>query len=261
MWIMEFINKIFRLFRKGGESTEKIDMPVNRKAISDHAQKPVVFDRIVELANGGKQEIKTEEAIKEENIIEEQTVKENRIIVPSTKGNVNFVNIDVKKLELVRVEREAETITAYSKLLVKNIAHFKDTKEPADIEGVVKKFKMIFIHSMELKNLLSSIDERFFEYLAANLENEGLKKELEEGKKKSDNVEALLIKMGLYDELFNPEKSADYKKNIEEAVHKGEFIKELEQLEKLLVNNINDKKTGIGVNIDKAVAKLGEIKR
>lgn len=278
---MEFIKKIFGFFRKPWkteavfeapkskafsgkeESTEKIDMSVNRKAISDHAQKPVVFDRIVELANGGKQEIKTEGEFKEESIIEEpaETVKEDRIIVPSTKGNVNFVNIDIKKLELVRVEREAETIIAYSKLLVKNIAHFRDSKEHTDIEGVVKKFKMIFIHSMELKNLLSSINEGFFEYLLANLENEGLKKELEEGKKKSDEIEALLMKMGLYDELFNPEKSADYKKNIEEAVHKGEFIKELEQLEKLLVNNINDKKNGIAINIDKAVAKLREIKR
>lgn len=260
---MEFINKILRFFRKDEESAEKINMSVNRKAISDHAQKPMVFDRIVELANQEKPEIETKETTAEtgEEKPAWEPIAEERIIVPATRGNVNFVNIDVKKLELIRVEREAETITAYSKLLVKNIAHFKEGNEQAELDGVVKKFKMIFVHSMELKNLLSYINESFFEYILSNLTDEQVRKQIEEGKKKTDEIEGLLTKIGSYDDLINPEKSADYKKNIEEIVHKGEFIKEVEQLGKLLMNNVNDKKTGISININKVVARLGEIKK
>ena len=109
---MGFINKITGFFRKKEESTEKIDMSVNRKTISDYDQKPQVFDRIVGLANQKKpvedkqesveesfenEQKERHEVVEEESAVSDYTPKE-KIIVPSTKGNVNFVNIDVNKL-------------------------------------------------------------------------------------------------------------------------------------------------------------------
>lgn len=234
MWIMDFIRRIIGFFRKSEVSKDKLD-------------------RIVEIANSEKPIEIPEKPLEAPE--KQANGKESEIIEKIQISETAEININ--KLELVKVEREAETIAAYSKLLVKNIGYYRNNKNEGDSEGISKKYKMIFTHSMELKNLLSAINEMFFEVVLGSLSAEKPeRKEIEEEQKKVLEVNELLARIGLYDEQFNQEKTSDYRKNIEKEVDGGEFISKLEELTKMLNERVLNRKTGINAKINAIMQKV-----
>lgn len=285
MKLIDFFKRIFGRENISKEEIEKVIEPASETANTDNASvnsseeklhdefmnesvisKEISEDRMPEGEEESEDSYleKTEEEIGK--IVEEPIDEkakfggDTKIVVPSLRRDArNFIHIDVAKLGLITIERESETIGAYTKLLTKDIALYKSDKNEDRINGIEKKYKMIFVHCMELKNLLSSLNELFYEYLLKNLPDENeLKGEIEKELNRSIELIGLLAKAGLYDELFNPEKTDKYKENIESEVHKGEFIKEMEELAKKLSENINDKQKGISAGVLRAFKKLKE---
>lgn len=218
-----------------------------------------IADNAVDVSNTNLTEehkAKQEDDIEITNKTSRETGK--KIIIPTQRQDGRkFIQISVEKLELNAIEREAETITAYYKLLAKDIAHYKDEKTDELVGSIEKKYKMIVMHSTELNNLISALNELFYEYLSNNLLNENVSKnKLEEGQKKICIVQEKLAKIISYDDLFNHEKTSQYKDNINKEADKGEFMKELEDLSKYLVGNINNKKDGINNNVNEIVALI-----
>lgn len=238
---------------------------INGSIVQNEANKNIVnknheiAGNIVDTGNvnlSEEQESKQEDDIEITNKTDYKT--EKKIIIPTQRQDGRkFIQISVEKLELNAIEREAETITAYYKLLAKDIAHYKDEKTDELAGSIEKKYKMIFMHSTELNNLISALNELFYEYLLNNLLNENVSKnKLEEGQKKICIAQEKLAKITSYDDLFNHEKTSQYKDNINKEAEKGEFMKELEDLSKYLVEGINNKKDGINNNVNEIVALI-----
>ena len=283
MVFSSLVNKIKGVFKKPN-SDENIQSNIQQNPTSEVEQttetsQQVEANEITE--NEQKSEQNTESPVEEnqnfespleesnptpiEEIQEEVQVQEikpssgNKIIIPNQREDARkFIHIDLEKLELSKIERESETITAYYKLLSKDVANYKDAKSDSYISSIEKKYKMIFIHAMELKNLLSALNELFYEYLINNIAEDHVSKPLlEEGQKKVIEIIGMLAKLGLYDELFNPEKSPEkYSENIDSEIHKGVFMKDTEELSKYLAENINNKKSSISTNVGLIIDKI-----
>lgn len=234
MGFMDFIRKIIGFFRRSEVARDKLD-------------------RIVEIANSEKPAEIPEKPLeaREKQAEGKEAERIEKIQISET------TEININRLELVKVEREAETIATYSRLLVKNIVSYRNNKNDSDIEGISKKYKMIFTHSMELKNLLSAINEMFFDLLLGSLSADNPeRKKIEEEQKKVLEVNELLAKIGLYDEQFNQEKTSDYRKNIEKEAGGGEFILELGELAKMLNERVLNRKSGLNAKVNAIMQKV-----
>lgn len=269
MGFKDILRKIKNFFQKEEVSQETVNKILPESEQIQEKPKENTTETIQELLEETppivevkSQEDNIEEAVKGETIKEEvrEAVKEadskmnpseKPLILPSEKPDSSrrFISIDLNKLELNKIEREAETITAYSKLLAKDIVLFRDEKDETKLSGITTKFRMIFTHSMELKNLLETLNELFYIYLLNNLsENHKTIEHLKDGQKKLNEIVTLLAKLGLYDELFNSEKTPEAQKNLESEIEKGNFLKEINDLGKHFVESINSKKSGLPAN-------------
>lgn len=205
--------------------------------------------------------VQLQEEAASEPEIQEMPKPTERLVMPSKNENASrFIHLDFEKLELDAIERESETITAYHKLLAKDIAIYNNTKQDEYILSIEKKYKMILGHAIELKTLLSNLNELLYEYLTKSLaENHEARALLEKGSEKLNEIVGLLNKVALYDEMFNPEKAHEnYKQNIISEIEKSTFLKEVEVLSMALNQNINNKKTGITTNVVIIMHKLQE---
>jgi hypothetical protein len=218
------------------------------------------IDRIVQIADSDKKEIPEEakqEQQKAAEVAAPEPEPETKIVVPSNNPDgPAYLQIDLEKLELDKIEKEAETIAAYSKILIKDTASYRDNKTDVKLKSVTAKYKMIFMHGMELKNLVSLVNEQFHEYVLKNFKiDDAVRKELEGSQQKIYAVTEVLTKFGLYDELFNPEKAQNFKSNIDSEIEKG-FAKEVENLGKLLSEDILNKQSSIITETRKIAGKL-----
>lgn len=259
MTFKDLIQKIKNFFQKDEISQESVNslLPESEQI---HAE-PEKTETISELIQETPQIIEAK-SVSDDNL--DETIKEEikeadsqsghsekPIILASEKPDASrrFISVDLNKLELNKIEREAETITAYSKLFAKDAALYKEEKSDSKLSGISTKFRMIFTHSMELKNLLELLNELFYIYLLNNLsETHRAVEKLKETKKKLDETIAHLAKLAGYDELFNPDKSSECQKNFDSELEKGDFLKEVNELGKYLVDAVNNKKIGIPAN-------------
>ena len=156
---------------------------------------------------------------------------------------IKLLNVDFKDLALSRIESESETINSYLKELIKDIMRYSDLMDNKErqrltVKAISGKIRVITQHSLELKNLLAHLEERYYNYLISVLKDinkaniEDIKKlvdDLEKEKEIIVNLDTKITRITAYDYLFNPEKNSEYE---------GEIKKEVERRE--IHTNIND---------------------
>ncbi|HIH25695.1 hypothetical protein J4476_03250 [Candidatus Woesearchaeota archaeon] len=196
--------------------------------------------------------------------------EEEKELLPSVDKEINerldSIDLDIESLALDKIRSEAEAISSYLKGLMQDInkySNLMDKKEMQKqiIKSITGKIKVITQHSLELKNLIAHVEQRYHDYLLENFkwvnekkENEDIKnliKELEEDKETIKALDTKLTRIIYYDEIFNPDKNKEYEGNIHKEVEKMEIHTNINDLTTHLLNGVLDKVNGIISRIQK----------
>src|SRR3989344_681693 len=196
--------------------------------------------------------------------------EEEKELLPSVDKEINerldSIDLDIESLALDKIRSEAEAISSYLKGLMQDInkySNLMDKKEMQKqiIKSITGKIKVITQHSLELKNLIAHVEQRYHDYLLENFkwvnekkENEDIKnliKELEEDKETIKALDTKLTRILYYDEIFNPDKNKEYEGNIHKEVEKMEIHTNINDLTTHLLNGVLDKVNGIISRIQK----------
>ncbi len=202
-------------------------------------------------------------------------IKENKLDNAEILQILDSVKIDKNELALDRIESEAETISSYTKTLIKDLGTYQDFKEEKDkveaaIRGISGKIKVVAIHCLELKNLLVSLEDHYYNPLIEAFKKVNEKAYKPEVDKLIQDLEIYsnlikelgndLTKVGGYDQLFNPEKNPHFRDEIEKEIAKRIVHGDLNDLLNKILTTISSKTLGIKVKIDKTYP-LEEAKR
>ncbi|HLC85672.1 MAG TPA: hypothetical protein VJG30_00075 [Candidatus Nanoarchaeia archaeon] len=202
----------------------------------------------------------------EVNLSEMQQVEQAPRYNQEILDKINALNIDHKDLALDKIEGEAETINSYLKGLIKDITRYADLmdnkeKQVLIVNAISGKIKVITQHSLELKNLIAHLEERYYEHVLGQLKyiNEKTNKEelrniIEEFEREREIVRSLDIKITriiAYDELFNPEKNKEYEGEIKKEVTKREIHTNINELTSHLLNEVITKGMSLKSRIEK----------
>ena len=217
----------------------------------------------------GKKDVKVE--LPKEEVKEKVKTVEDEI-----KEKLDSIDLDINGLALDKIRSESETINSYLKGLMQDINRYSNLMEKKEmqkmlIKSITGKIKVITQHSLELKNLLAHVEQRYYDYLLENFkeinnkkENEELKniiKELENDRELIKSLDTKLTRIIYYDDIFNPDKNKEYEGNIHKEVEKMEIHTNINDLTTNLLNGILDKVNGIINKIQKKdyLGKVREI--
>lgn len=174
---------------------------------------------------------------------------------------LNSANVNFNELALDKIQGEADTIASYVRSLLKDLDVYSDKNRDMAIKAIGGKIKHITIHSLELKNLLASLEDRYYVPVI-----ETLKKVNEEAKSKdvSDMIEGLEKDRGLvaaldssitrvvgYNGLFNPEKNQKYAEEIEKEAKKRLVHGHLSELLDAILAAVTDRVSSVKTRIEK----------
>ena len=215
-----------------------------------------------EEPRGDNEEVETPEILSIEDQDLDTTLERSESLT-----TLNAAVVDKKDLGLDKIFSEAETISSYCKALIKDLGNYQDLKNDKDkIESVIKaiggKIKVINNHGLELKNLLATLEDRYYQpsIKALTKVNEKLKKDgveliINDLKKDLELVKKLdteLTKVIGYNDLFNPDKNVEYKLEIEKETMKRMVHGDLNQLLDVLLNTVIDRSLGIKAKIERS---------
>ena len=103
--------------------------------------------------------------------------EEEKELLPSVDKEINerldSIDLDIESLALDKIRSEAEAISSYLKGLMQDInkySNLMDKKEMQKqiIKSITGKIKVITQHSLELKNLIAHVEQRYHDYLLEN---------------------------------------------------------------------------------------------
>ncbi|MEK6947779.1 MAG: hypothetical protein AABX19_00895 [Nanoarchaeota archaeon] len=196
--------------------------------------------------------------------------EEKKEQLPSVDSEINeklaSIDLDIDGLALDKLRSEAEAINSYLKGLMQDINRYSNLMDKKEmqkqiIKSITGKIKVITQHSLELKNLIAHVEQRYYDYLLENFkiinekkENEELKnliKELESDKEIIRALDTKLTRIIYYDDIFNPDKNKEYEGNIHKEVEKMEIHTNINDLTTQLLNGVLDKVNGIIAKIQK----------
>ena len=247
---MGFLDKIKILFKK-----EKFLVKSVSVAPSEETKEEIQLE-------------KTEDPIQEQNQSEEIQKLETEITTNKEKllEILNAIKINMDDLALDKMQGEAETISSYVKGLIKDLSSHQDFLNEKDrLEQIIKsiggKIKVITNHSLELKNLLASLEDHYHTPIIQVLKNvneESNKEEIQKLITDLENdlnlvktLETDLTKVIGYNELFNPDKNPQYKDDIEKEAKKRIVHGDLNKLIGGLLNVIIDRSLSVKTKIEK----------
>lgn len=206
-----------------------------------------------------EQEVKQVEDV-ESNEDELQEVEEQES-TPMYQGDSSLllelsqVDVDYSALALGRLESEAETISNYVKALIKDLHKYEELNDKKDkislvISSISGKIKVINSHSLELKNLLVTLEDHYYSVVIDALEKinkkansddiDNIINSLKEDLRLIKQLDTHLIKVMAYHDLLNVEKNSSYKEEIAKQVENRILHGDLnELLDKLLIAVVN----------------------
>lgn len=211
----------------------------------------------------------------EVNLSEMQQVEQSPKYNQDILDKIDTLNIDRTDLALDKIEGEAETINSYLKGLIKDITRYADLMDSKEkqiliVNAISGKIKVITQHSLELKNLIAHLEERYYEQALKQLKDinektnrEELRNLIEELEREREIVRSLdtkLTRIIAYDELFNPEKNREYEGEIKKEVTKREIHTNINDITSHLLNEVIAKGKSLKPRIEKRDIS-GRVKR
>ncbi len=173
---------------------------------------------------------------------------------------LDSVKINYEYLGFEKMQGEAEAIANYVRSLLQDLdkfqPHIKDKKQIENIiEAIGRKIKLIAMHGLALKNLLAILEDHYYAPVAEALKkvNEKINKKeihniidnVEKQRRLVATMESSLTNVAGYDELFNPERNPEYKKDIEKEARERLIHGHLNELLDSILLTATDKTLNI----------------
>ncbi len=235
---MAFFEKIKELFKTNSEiSPEKV-----KEVLSENAP-----------------------ASKEERTPKTETDLKSAVEKSELLDILDSVKIDYEYLALGKMQSESETIANYTRNLLQDLDKFQPyPKDKVNIDKIIeaigRKMKLIARHGLSLKNLLAALEDHYYAPIAEALNKVNGKLNKKEIQDIIDKIEkqrhlitamdSSLTKVVGYDNLFNPERNPEYRKEIEKEAKQRLIHGHLNELLDNILLTATDKTLNIKSQIE-----------